>query len=177
MHTTGTTMEHVTTRNRGVSIPTSLSKMIVVPQPVLDDIITFQLYYMSLKCKPGYKKRVTWVEGQDLKRNIAVVEYMGKYDENPAPHGNTKVTAKEYKRTTQIFCKNLRKKSNIRNLETFTRKWHIQAKTHPSNICATLDSAKIRKYSIRQKSEKGDQIITLQMNWWTFFKWPVENTP
>ena len=83
------------------------------PQPPLEDIITFHRYYLTLKRNPGYKKRVTWVEGRDLGRDIVVIEYTGDYNEKLTPHGNAKMTSNGYERTDPDILNKI--KENIVN--------------------------------------------------------------
>ena len=77
-------------------------RVVVDPQPV-NNVIVFKRYYISLKRDPSFKRRISVVaecpdELSHVKR-VAVVEYIGNYPQNNAPHGNSKNIIGDYVRT------------------------------------------------------------------------------
>lgn len=66
------------------------------PQPAQNSVLILSRHYTTLKLDSSYKKRVSWLNGENS-NDIAVVEYLGNFP-GLAPHGNSKRKT-EYVRT------------------------------------------------------------------------------
>ena len=83
------------------------------PQPLEENVMVMKRFYTSLKRKPDYKKRVTWIEkvssGLDItSQGKAVVEYLGVFPLTTTMHGNSKKgSSSEYVRTCDTTKKNI----------------------------------------------------------------------
>ena len=65
------------------------------PQPLEDELMIMKRFYTSLKRKPDYKKRITWIEKMSSQMNVAchgkaVAEYLGVFPLTTSMHGNSK---------------------------------------------------------------------------------------
>ena len=69
-------------------------RVVIEPQPEVDEIVVFQRYYISLKRDPNYKRRISLLTqcptDMGALRSVAVVEYIGTFSQEPVPHGNSK---------------------------------------------------------------------------------------
>ena len=60
------------------------------PQPAADDVVVVERYYAVLSANEHYKRRVTWLIGNDGSvSDVALFEYFGQHT-TAAPHGNSK---------------------------------------------------------------------------------------
>ena len=79
-------------------------RVVIEPQPEVDEIVVFQRYYISLKRDPNYKRRISLLTqcptDMGALRSVAVVEYIGTFSQEPVPHGNSKKTTNAYVRTS-----------------------------------------------------------------------------
>ena len=72
-----------------------------------EEVMVMRRLYTCLKCKPDYKKRVTWIEkaakGMDITcTGKVVVEYVGTFPSSVSMHGNSKKgSCSEYVRTSE----------------------------------------------------------------------------
>jgi hypothetical protein len=70
-------------------------------------------FYTSLKRKPDYKKRITWIEKMSSQMNVAchgkaVAEYLGVFPLTTSMHGNSKKgSGSEYVRTSKSTRKEI----------------------------------------------------------------------
>ena len=77
------------------------------PQPLEDELMIMKRFYTSLKRKPDYKKRITWIEKMSSQMNVAchgkaVAEYLGVFPLTTSMHGNSKKgSGSEYVRTSE----------------------------------------------------------------------------
>jgi len=68
----------------------------IEPQPAAVDVIELVRYYTRLKRDGQYQRRVTWTVEYG---GVALYEYLGKFPNTVAEHGNAKKCAREYVRT------------------------------------------------------------------------------
>ena len=74
-------------------------------QPAPENIVVLRQLYAHHKTAAGYRKRVSWLEGN---AGVAFYEYIGSAPTSLAPHGNKRNAAGEYVRTTPDVLKGIR---------------------------------------------------------------------
>ena len=69
----------------------------IEPQPLSENIIELCRYYCTLKRCETYKRRISRIKNSSS--NVALIEYIGSYPENIAPHENAIYQDTAYTRT------------------------------------------------------------------------------
>ena len=120
----------------------------VSPQPDSDDVVTLHKYYTSLKANEKYKKRVTWFTSEALPdiANVAVYEYIGKYEIADNDHSAT-----DYVRTNPKIFERI--SSELEKRKTPTEIYRDEIKINDS-FNAPRDTKQIRNFKYRKESRK-----------------------
>lgn len=80
----------------------------IKPQPL--NVVVLHRYYTVLKRSPSYKRKVSWLEGDES--TTAFVEYIGKYPETISAHGNMKKhEGEDFRRTNPDTIKKIESQS------------------------------------------------------------------
>ena len=135
------------------------------PQPDPDRVVVCHRYYAFLKRSPQYKRRIIWFTmppTQDRGRDVALVEYLGKFPGfKTQRHGNSKRGrggSRNYVRTDpkllEEIAEQIKMGTHLTPMKIFKE---IQKKLGPS--CTLRDPRQIRnlKYSILKRARKEQQ--------------------
>ena len=136
--------------------------------------MTMHRYYTCLKRDSDFKKRVSWFDGlpEQLvnRKNIAVVEYIGKYNETIQPHGNSKVNEQAYTRTDPEVLNAVTEKVKYQKpSDVYTKMTeHDDSSIFPRDLkqCQNAKSRQITKLKETKKHNKSrknvaDEILNL----------------
>ena len=85
-------------------------------QPPTENVITLSRCYAALERDNNYKRRVTGLGSLVNAQSYAIVEYLGKYPNEVAPHGNSKHQNTMFVRTKPTILAKISKLSDGSNI-------------------------------------------------------------
>ena len=126
------------------------------PQPSKEDLVTITRYYTTLKRDADYKRRVTRIKSSAIHQSAyAIVEYIGKYPEKAAPHGNAKHQDTMFTRTKPFVLEKTREKIDVLNPNN---RGLYKDMVMDNSLQAPRDLKQVRNLKY-QKSKKDRKII------------------
>ena len=132
----------------------------IEPQPSIENIVQFNRYYCTLKRCSTYKRRISRIDNSGVK--LALMEYIGKYPEQSAPHGNAIHHDTGYTRTNLNVLEKIAELAKEKTPREIYKKMTLDDSFEaPKDFkqCQKVKSKQTKKLEIGSKTNLADEVL------------------